>query len=1398
MPKFNDRPDAAEVVSNTNTRAYNANEVAQVFMSFNRNDLITAPSGSTLLEPGFYGMSDPMGMRSTLERFEVNFAYGSNTSMYKIRLLNPTTELEYQFAQFFQQIYPTAHGVVDGWISDEKRREHLDSVTGDRDDYYLNTGDGSRNVVPTIYIRWGYGTEEENGLSQIHKCRVTDVKYHMNANEDKVVELMLVDLFTFTRTSNTFNKREHIAMVPWKDPSNPEGKLVSQMLMEVLGGFASVYPELEVISNLGNTSDAQKSFANKIDTHVAGVERSLAKTAQQKAEAAFNQGRSLLLTQAELGANSRPPSSATRGTDDKVSFQGEDDPGQAARPREDWDAVYQRLKDDPGMKALFEQNLNAPIASMKQWDKERKKTGEVTEAIKLQAYKIFFEQVGLHWEVNAEQNLEVFTNGVVAQKQLDDGIESSKDAWDRSEKQYDEAISINLFDYVTGADRGVKPKLRGYQNVQHGSAEEVRAEERLTFWPPILDFVDAPEIIGQSLAGVTNIEINGSGTYVKEYNFGTAPEDFYEIEDAILVHFDEVMLDNVFQYQGYDSVNERDVFTYEDSIEEVKFFDINGAVALNSETDTGEAAIQTFWLFNPNTTTPSGNPNNTAFLLRDKPTVYSDAIDSILTASDIDGILPFEPSPSGAIYSITSEKKSPPSDSPRALRAMTHDEKVRASSNQAAPLWLRPGPVNPPLNRYKEPFRMGAQEGQLNYFQSFEEDYRFSYGDLLKMFPREIYLRAMEGNPLDTTFPLILTDVRTPYQFEMGRYDEETLQSTRRYMPYYAPSYVLNRRNKNALGTVDNTVSQDYTVLKQFPPPIDKSFHPNTYPVIDKSTMELLPFFSTPEMGYEPSTILGTRNEFATWRETYCPEAEKHVDGSYRALFPADWGYGLGYGGPVKAAGSLDNWQRIENQKLYLEPTAETWDYLSKIPTQIFNDKGPRDEAYNELTEPPPLEKPKEVKVTEPPPTNGFLSLGTEGEAPNVSIALGKIKDALNSWLADSAAKIQIIVFELSRLTKSQQDDFISSVDLLPSYTTTEKTALVKENRTLLFVASDDILNSWSGRFINRIHSFPEIAVKGDGMEGIIYLDYATKDSIVTNLKFEGEYRWLLGISQATFMNRYFGSINEYFDTGAAQGRIVNRFLGQELQARINRLREHPEDVTEGGFTLAETQELFERYNRRPGQIESNMYIDSDVLALLPGLVGFYSFGNLSKIVGQQSAKDLTIISALVNDSFTLKMLFPEMEFEAGSNLKTSRMTVGTVTQSYTTPIITRRVDFQTTYMRLGEDNQRELQRKMMDTNFFFTQAMQQTMWQVEIETLGIPEIDNPVVEFTQRDVILRVYDSRLSTNTPHWLSGPYRIIGIEHAISPGDGYKTKLRMHRSDSHRRTINLAKGLEVNNA
>lgn len=121
MPTFNDRPASSPVPASTDTRAFNANEVAQVFMSFDRNDLLSVSAGATL-EPGFYGMSDPLNLRSSMERFECDFAYGANTQMYKLRLLNPTTELEYQFAQFFQQIYPTSHGVVNDWASVAKDR----------------------------------------------------------------------------------------------------------------------------------------------------------------------------------------------------------------------------------------------------------------------------------------------------------------------------------------------------------------------------------------------------------------------------------------------------------------------------------------------------------------------------------------------------------------------------------------------------------------------------------------------------------------------------------------------------------------------------------------------------------------------------------------------------------------------------------------------------------------------------------------------------------------------------------------------------------------------------------------------------------------------------------------------------------------------------------------------------------------------------------------------------------------------------------------------------------------------------------------------------------------------------------------------------------------------------
>ena len=186
------------------TQAYTANEVANVYMAFERGDLEFSDADVKNLEPGFVGMSDPLNLRSVLERFTYDFNYGSNVHQYRIRLLNPTTELEDAFTSFFESLYPDNTNQSNWRRASTKEQERRDP------NYIQRTKVDS---LPTIYIRWGYGTKTTDGLSQIHKCRLADLEYFMNANEDKVVELLLTDLFSFTKTSLTFNNREHKAVV---------------------------------------------------------------------------------------------------------------------------------------------------------------------------------------------------------------------------------------------------------------------------------------------------------------------------------------------------------------------------------------------------------------------------------------------------------------------------------------------------------------------------------------------------------------------------------------------------------------------------------------------------------------------------------------------------------------------------------------------------------------------------------------------------------------------------------------------------------------------------------------------------------------------------------------------------------------------------------------------------------------------------------------------------------------------------------------------------------------------------------------------------------------------------------------------------------------------------------
>ncbi len=81
--------------------------------------------------------------------------------------------------------------------------------------------------------------------------------------------------------------------------------------------------------------------------------------------------------------------------------------------------------------------------------------------------------------------------------------------------------------------------------------------------------------------------------------------------------------------------------------------------------------------------------------------------------------------------------------------------------------------------------------------------------------------------------------------------------------------------------------------------------------------------------------------------------------------------------------------------------------------------------------------------------------------------------------------------------------------------------------------------------------------------------------------------------------------------------------------------------------------------------------------------------------------------------------------------------------------------------------------------------AMRDYAWQLEITTLGVPEISEIQDLASQgRDVVLTVFDVRNDLdNTPHWLSGIYQIMSINHSISPSDGYTTSYKLVKEGPH---------------
>ena len=221
-PRVHDEP--------TTTKAYKANYVPQVWMSFNRNDLL-APSNKKT--------GDSFDLTQILKSFEFNFDQQSGSMGYKIKLINPTAEFEQRLMSHYSKLYPLEAETFNNIVKNEERTSGLE--TSD-----FNTS--AAPTMPQLFIRWGYGPKTTDGVSRIHKAMLTQASFKLAANKDKEVELELVDPFSYSKDNPKFTNKDHAVTIPIIQ----DDKFIrpSEVVSEILAYYTSVFPGTFVWANL--------------------------------------------------------------------------------------------------------------------------------------------------------------------------------------------------------------------------------------------------------------------------------------------------------------------------------------------------------------------------------------------------------------------------------------------------------------------------------------------------------------------------------------------------------------------------------------------------------------------------------------------------------------------------------------------------------------------------------------------------------------------------------------------------------------------------------------------------------------------------------------------------------------------------------------------------------------------------------------------------------------------------------------------------------------------------------------------------------------------------------------------------------------------------------------------
>lgn len=239
----------------TQTKAYQGNSAVRVWISLKPGDLELDDQGivkADLIETGDLSITghDPFNINNSLQK--IDFSYGlDGFTGFKIKLINPSVEFEATILSWYEYLYGKKDATV----------EFRDAVKQDSDSRNEEGLRKQENLgYPQLYIRWGYGASVEEGISSIHAAKVVGLNYNISVKKERVIEITLVDPFTFLTQGEFFNE-EGIAATESIFEANGRLKPPSKIINELLAEMIASLPEFASIIDMETAG-----FSDQIDS----------------------------------------------------------------------------------------------------------------------------------------------------------------------------------------------------------------------------------------------------------------------------------------------------------------------------------------------------------------------------------------------------------------------------------------------------------------------------------------------------------------------------------------------------------------------------------------------------------------------------------------------------------------------------------------------------------------------------------------------------------------------------------------------------------------------------------------------------------------------------------------------------------------------------------------------------------------------------------------------------------------------------------------------------------------------------------------------------------------------------------------------------------------------------